>query len=256
MADLRETIITNDAFSQWQNKVKDCIDERTLNRSTDILVNNTLHGFSIQIHPKYKYASPYANYRGEYNMSSSYSINDVVRVIPGRTYTYPLTNVHNFTMPLGGSIGDLPIILGDYTYNGKILHSVGVYDSAPMPGVWICCQNIPSFDFFYRLQILNVWPTAICNAITARDNDVTDVPLVNNNWSRLRFLDVNYCPIWPELPNVAVLTPSPTTYKLAYGRYWELISLLPTESSMCDEFGNQQTYYVDSTQSGSNVYLH
>src|ERR1051326_3452797 len=84
---IKDVLITNDPFSYWAGRVKDNIDERTPVSSTDILTTTTTRGTKFNIHPKYKLNPNYLKYVGDWNISASYDVNDVVSVFEGSDKT-------------------------------------------------------------------------------------------------------------------------------------------------------------------------
>lgn len=107
-----------------------------------------------------------------------------------------------------------------YEVSGKI---VWIPSTTPVPavaGVWICVANVPSKKFSEMVKD-QVGYTGY-----------------------IRQTGVKYYPQWPE-PSYVATVQSPN------GRYWELISLLPTTQTMCED-GSAITAYVDSYISGSS----
>lgn len=188
---------------------------------------------------KSRYYPSFVNIPQEYDRLSSYKVGDLVRVMPGVNYDYPFSNPVKSNIDATSGIST-PIVTG--TYRGVI---VSAYDSIPMPGVWCCVTSVPSFEFLVTFAQNNPEWTNLAVFSTH-----TTVTVNNKNWiPNIRFYDVNYAPIWPELPKRAVKTSS--DLKLAAGRYWELISLLPMEQKVCVN-GKSKTVYIDTAISGSN----
>jgi len=92
------------------------------------------------------------------------------------------------------------------------------------PGVWICVVNVPSQTF--------------TDALT----DAVDSGTLAKYRRYLRSDLITYYPQWPEPNDIAKATDSIDD---ANGRYWDLISLLPTKQSVCVN-GVAKTFYVDS----------
>lgn len=261
-SNIRELQPSDDGFGQWSNSVKDMLRERTICKSSDILLHSANDGTSIQLHPRFKYPSVYMNYRGDWSPTSSYNVNDVVRVYPDRKYTYG----SSFQVVVTNEYKDAsvvvpprkpPLIIGDTTFTQSAFASLGVYTTVagkevgfaarsdnPMPGTWICVAPIPSaFDepeLFSTTGIggINYMPT-------------TTTPMsafsqfVQNNIQYMRLGNVNYSPEYPEWSNVAVLNRGDLSK--SQGRYWELLSLPSTVTAACLS-GKYVYTFIDNTQ--------
>lgn len=98
------------------------------------------------------------------------------------------------------------------------------YDSTaatPKAGVWICVTPIPDKRLSDSLTTAGV------------AGQLNYAPYI-------RVSGVNYYPQYPEPASLP-------RYHSENGRYWELISGLPTAATSCDEHGDAVSIYVDST---------
>lgn len=240
MSDLREVRTTNDPFTYWANSVKDTLREKNIAKSSDILLSSTNAGTYMSLHPKYKYSSPYMNYRGEWDASNSYSPNDVVRVLPNKQYKLPITKI--ITSMVNISTPSFPVSVGDYAAaNGKIIQVI-FRGELPMAGSYICVSSVPSFTTLPELHSVNAISFDTSGWLLSSDL-LINRPIFKQFLNYVRLGDINYWPIWPETSSVAVIDPEDLTK--TRGRYWELISQLPTKTNMCTG-GNVVVTYIDS----------
>ena len=123
----------------------------------------------------------------------------------------------------------------------------------PVPGTYICVSNVPSL--YYAVFVWMMWFKTYAKAPSSQTSYqiLLNYPELLSNINVARMWDVNYFPTWPEMPNVAVLNPKYLTQ--TWGRYWELMSLLPSKMYGCSG-GYLHTMYVDqaTTPSGSANY--
>jgi hypothetical protein len=233
MSFIRPLNPTNDPFSQWGSSIQTGIKEKSISVSTDFNIQSGPEGSHISLQQENKYTSNYMNYVGEWNPLSSYTINDVVRVLPNKDYYSGwITNMTVTPNP--------PTVNGTYTIPNTNI-TINVYPMpyyVPIPGTYVCVANVPSFDTYY--QILN----SIAfkgHQISGFGGDVStstinSLYILQSYLPYIRFIDVNYFPVWPEKTFIAEITPDPThgnTFYLANGRYWELMSLLPSSARSC-----------------------
>ena len=252
MATPKEVLITNDPITPWANAVKDKLNESRPMRSGDFLTTSQIGGSHLSLHPKYKYAPNYMAYAGSWNWSDGYSVGDVVRVMPGDTSIL-------FPPFVGGRAGIVaapkPNAAVQRVYGGRINvngtevpYIYGVF--VPVPGTYICVANVPPLYFALAQNIQFGGGTSIATGIVSYG--------VADNWTAtnlpyIRFYDVNYVPVWPEMPITASLDRS--NLAKARGRYWELLSTLPTTQHVCRN-GVNTSIFVDSSTfpSGSDNY--
>jgi hypothetical protein len=189
------------------------------------------------------------NYRGEWNPAAAYGVNDVVRVLPGVSYKLPISGTVTSLIDTGAPVGVIPITSGNYTaQNGGTVGVVARTDM-PLPGSYICVCNVPSFATLAELTSINVIPSTAL-ILSSKQTALQPYYAFLNF---LRLSDINYFPTWPELPDIAVFDPKDLSK--TYGRYWELLSLLPTPQQVCRN-GEQKTIYVDAEVSTSGSYLY
>ena len=113
----------------------------------------------------------------------------------------------------GYDVNSIVRVLPDGSYTDSNGDEVGA-----TPGVWICVATVPSLDFTEAADAAGIKRADYPTYIRA------DVP--------------DYFPQWPEPANLA-------TVENPDGRYWELISLLPTTMVSCEN-GVEKTHYVDA----------
>lgn len=97
------------------------------------------------------------------------------------------------------------------------------------PGVWICIAEVPGFQTSEVMK---------SRGFTSGDF--------------IRYDGVDYFPKWPEPQYTLQDVVNGVTNDRYHIRYWELISLLPVQATMCVN-GVDKTYWVDCAQSGSVV---
>ncbi len=181
------TVEADHAISSWGNKVNRNIAQNKVVHSADLVMSKGSNGTTLRLSKKFRFGYETLRYRGEYDPNEVYTINDVVRVLHGKTYT-------------------------DIT--GTAITCT--------PGVWICVVNVPGKKYSDQFKRIGY----------------------TSNKRYLQQDGVDYFPKYPEPTDKATLD-------RPNGRYWDLLSLLPVESQMCDESGNEVKAYVDTYQSGS-----
>jgi hypothetical protein len=251
MPSIRPAQITNDPFSVWANQIQDSIAEKDVSISSDFIQKSGPAGKFISLHPKHKYTPNYPTYKGEWNISASYQPNDIVRVLPGKDYTRP-PNLIWIDGPdklgVATSFLKMPIgwnnLNGDNVYIGRIKFINGetgiiLPNYNPIPGTYICVSNVPSWELSTLVpSVLNL---ATFNSINQMGSELYLISNINY----IRFWDVNYFPGWPERPNIAYVDPNDLTK--ANGRYWDLISLLPSAMLVCSNGMSDITYADNQT---------
>ncbi len=258
MGDIRPALMTNDPFSYWARSVQEGIEQRQLAVSSDFLINSTPNGSHITLHPKLKYSPSYTSYDGEWHPTASYAPGDIIRVLPGRDYLgISGSNPHSIpwvTPPITTTVGSLlgnnlppspilntssPILTGFFKMvfgNQTITQLYFVPKYVPIPGTYVCTTTVPSLEMFLlltRIQSGGCVVTTTYLSATAPYSQLT--PQQISNIYYFRMWDINYFPAWPELPTQAVVNP----YSLlkTYGRYWDLMSLLPSTTFACSTAG-------------------
>lgn len=270
MSVLRPAQITNEPFSVWANSVQDSISDKQMSVSSDFIQCSGPNGKFISLHPQNKYNPTYMNYVGEWNVMDGYKVNDVVRVLPGKNYMatssfpwYPPQTIPPLIPISQATLVDTPNPLlppSTMLYAGFIAPSeytviVPYYSPVyyPVPGTYICVSNVPSL--YYAVFVWMMWFKTYAKAPSSQTSYqiLLNYPELLSNINVARMWDVNYFPTWPEMPNVAVLNPKYLTQ--TWGRYWELMSLLPSKMYGCSG-GYLHTMYVDqaTTPSGSANY--
>lgn len=240
MSNITPPLLNNDPFSKWGNSVRDAIHQTQIVRSTDVDISSSPFGTFIGLHNEEKYPTPHPIYKGEWNPMTSYEVNDVVRVLPGKSYD----------LNWDGAVDHLGI---DPTFKVPLIHGkiagvdIILYDYKPVAGTYICTAPIP--DFNYTIQTLRAFGYSdgvigVTAGVSAVNKSLSTYDqFVQDNINYLRFTNINYYPYWPEMPNQAVLDVYDVP-KLV-GRYWDLISLLPTNTYMCVD-GSTTTAFSDS----------
>lgn len=241
MSNINTPLLNNDPFSKWGNSVRDTIRETQIVRATDVDVSSSPYGTFVGLKNDTKYPTPTPVYRGEWNPMISYDINDIVRVLPGKTY-----NLKWDTTPWEGiDVSGLYFDIGTPFYDGKISGIRFIVPKfTPVAGTYICTSPVP--DINYTITLLNVLNAnlPLPGYLTAIGNlsDYSPESAVYKNVNYLRFNDVNYYPVWPEMPNQAKLD---NDLKLLKGRYWDLMSLLPDQTFVCAD-GVTTAQYTDT----------
>jgi len=221
MSQIKPPLPTSNPFSTWATSVRNVVRETTLNRSSGMLMNTSPYGTYIAPFNEEKYPSLFMNYSGEYDPIINYNLMDVVRVLPGKTYDLPWDASPTKTT------GNNPSISG--YINGQLLT---LPNFIPVPGTYICVVPIPGLLF--SIEIINSFSPGGIYANSGASLSSLSLGL-RENINYLRFFNINYYPVWPEMPNLAVLK----------GRYWELLSLLPITAQFCED-GKTVSSFVDS----------
>ncbi len=229
MANTKPVLITDDPFSSYAKSVSDAVNERTIIAGTDVLVTKGSRGTSFNIHPKYKYNPNYLNYVGDWNLSSSYSPNDVVSVfdiklgsdqeatpkelLEAQLNAFFTNGFTEITDP-----NDSSITLYKGTWTAPSTHKYTVYirkpNEPPKPGVYVCVAGVPDLSYQYAL--------ADAKVLTSIGTDPTKL---GNLLPFVRFVDFDYFPRFPEPSATAVLDTSDMTK--AKGAYWRYIGNFP-----------------------------
>jgi hypothetical protein len=277
MSVLRPAQITNDASSVWMNAVQDNILEQRVSVSSDFLQTAGPTGKFISLNSKLRQRPNYMNYVGDWSPIDGYNIDDIVRVLPiSGSY---LDSPH---FPWATGYVKTPIIISSNTAVQLPNPSIVGYSAQegvvkiikpglllptmifpfilpnyyPIPGTYICVSNVPSLEFYGVALWHSVWETIGGNLFNTPSSQTTyqtlqALPALLNSINYIRLWDVNYFPTWPEMTNTAIINPQALSG--SWGRYWELISLLPTRMNICGKSG---TSYVDSqtVPSGSANY--
>jgi hypothetical protein len=208
-------------------------------------------GASISVHPKFKYTPNFMNYVSEWDAAAAYGVNDVVRVMPGVEYKLPMSASSTGAVPFPSPVGSVVVTSGYYmAQNGHQMAITSRVDK-PLPGTYICVCNVPAFSTLPELESINVISPTL--HIPSSFNARADLAGYFAFLPYIRLTDINYFPAWPESSSIAVLNPDNLTK--TRGRYWELLSLLPTPQQVCRN-GEQKTIYVDAEVSTSGSYLY
>lgn len=229
---IREFPLSNDPISKWANNVKDISNRQSLIKSSDFLSVTTHAGTHLSIHPKFKSTPNYLHYAGAWNITSSYSVNDVVTV-----FDEPQTADIQITQLLSsfykGYTSTDSAWIGTYVspYGGSFQLEIAKY--LPTPGTYICIAGVPSLNLMSDLVALN----------TITPSMVTNPPA--SLWKYTRFPHVNYFPIWPASAEVAELNVDDPD--LLNGAYWQLMSLMPRQSTGCIDGVNVKTFTDQQT---------
>lgn len=240
MAEIRLPLITNDSFSPWAAQVHDTVRESGIIRSSDVNISSTPFGNFIGVRNEQKYQQLWGNYTGEYVVTSSYQVGDIVRVLPNKTYDYPWDDE-----PVKALVHGVPVLNG--TIDGTPFN---VPNYIAVPGTYICTYPIAPLWF----MLDTFWRVGVAWTLEAQGALASQPAYIQTNVTYLRFVDVNYFPVYPELPAQAFLNPS--NLSSLKGRYWDCLSLAPTRQRRCVN-GNTITTYVDAEQipSGSANYV-
>jgi hypothetical protein len=265
---------TNDPFSYWGNAVKDTVRQNAVYPNSDFVSDSNFGGTFLELSSKYKYLQNPDTYTGEWDITGSYSVGDVVRVMPGKDYIWgDLKNAANSRSP-GVTMATNPspvtsVVAGSYAIGQLLL--IGNYATAtnnivmlyvkPIPGVYRCCSTIPSmFEVYDTIQNGGFTTNINSNLFAGLTYFLpppivppTVIPFVGDS---VRFFDVNYFPVWPELPNQAASNGK--DFKGFNGRYWELLSLLPltqTVRTCLNGVSSITTTMIDSAQRPTGSYM-
>ncbi len=237
---LRDPKLTNNPFSQWAGEIIDEITENKVGKSSDFSLKTGPAGSSIKLQQNIKYPETSTHYLGEWDITSGYLPGDIVRVLPNKIYDLPWVG--------GPAINSFPVApykafqtLGGAVKlnNGLILNNFISPYFVPLAGVYVCVAEVPAFDYLALVSLESELDTnyhlAVNLLTTNTYSSYLGVPFVFSNIPSIRFFDVNYYPIWPELPDLAKINYNSQnrSFSEAKGRYWELISLLPTTSNQC-----------------------
>lgn len=243
MSNISPPLITNDPFSNWAESVHSSVKEKAIIRSKELSVSSNPFGSYIALHPEQYYTPLYMNYVGEWNPSGSYNVNDVVRVLPNKEYSLawkgtPQKDINSET--------GKPYTAGQLGLNDN--QAYWQYwlqpDYKPLPGTYICVAPVPSLNFWIQLKFLFGANVISLPFSATPKSKLTSLPSFYQKYiDYVRFDDVNYYPVYPEMPNIAELDVNDLSkYR---GRYWELLSLLPSETSICVN-GITKRGYTDS----------
>ena len=197
-----------------------------------------------------RYAPTYPDYKGEWNPTGSYVVDDMVRVLPGRDYigstganphSYPwlgIPTLQSVNVNYGAGTLTFRQYAGQININGtNVLLVVG--DFNPIPGTYICVSSIPSM-FTLPIPTLNGFSSIVGGVIIFPGLMTSNISAPAQPYLPYsRFANVNYYPSWPEMPNLAAYDPN--NLWASNGRYWELISLLPSNELSCNNGSNITT---------------
>jgi hypothetical protein len=267
MKNINELFPTNDPMSYWGNSVKDSIRESNLVYTSDFVGDSSPGGQTLELAFKYKYPQSVDTYTGEWDITSSYNVGDIVRVMPDNDYIWgdldfmPSVAMDITTSPpsfaSGYTTGQLLNII--YTA-GSVYESVTALYVKPIPGVYRCISTIPSMFYIYDSVGVGTLPSVL--NVPLNVSYLSSPPSINTNLlpfigSTLRFWDVNYFPVWPELPNVA--SGSINSFNAFNGRYWDRIGGLPMGPQtigICNNGVNKtSTIYIDGFTRPTGSYM-
>lgn len=264
---------TNDPLSYWGNTVKDSIRSNTPVLSADFVGDASPGGTSIALAPKLRYPQQPDTYRGEWDITASYDVGDIVRVMPNRDYIYTdlaacadvtLSTSDNTQTPTTYPAGTVMSLI--HPKGSSSPYMLALYIK-PIPGVYRCCSPVPSMfgyiDLYTNGNISAGGSVIVGITYTATPSALTPAQLQTINGFGLRFWDVNYFPVWPELPTRASIgdygLPSGADNFLgAKGRYWELISLMPSFHTWTTCKNGSKTilrYWADEQNKPTGSYL-
>lgn len=245
---IKDVLVTNDPFSYYANGVTDAINERTIIASTDVLATKTSRGTKFNIHPKFKLNPNYLSYVGDWNISGSYDVNDVVSVLDNtlgdnvnKTPSELLDDQFNIFFKngytekkevIGTDDGQTYIdYTGQYYYpdtspkagqfvNLTVAVLKKVLDS---PGTYVCVSPVPSLKYENDLFAYDVLGIGFIS-----EENTTLLPYI-------RLSGVNYEPIHPSLPNIAVLDAEDvvTGKAKAKGCYWRYLGSFSSTGDGC-----------------------
>lgn len=247
-------LITSDPLSYLVKGIKNDIDGNTLVSSTDFNIKKSPKGSQLAIHPKFKYSPNYMNYVGDWNISSSYNVNDVVNVFDvkvGDDATKSATELLEdqltyFFRPLGfveetfvAEDGEqIQVYRGRYTppqvVAGEDDYIILIPKIIPTPGTYICVAPVPPLALIYDLFAAGVFTGAVLQSrstlgLYARfnfENFVIGGVTINTG-----FLNINYFPHHPELPTTPHLNVN--NLNTATGSYWRMLSLYGSGGDSC-----------------------
>src|SRR5207249_2736206 len=98
------------------------------------------------------YQKTYMNYRGEFDITASYSVNDVVRVIDGNSYDLPYCNLEAKFTASSGDEGTYNIPTDTIISNTIVAGStVNTPWFPPDPGTYICVTAVPAYFFLVNV---------------------------------------------------------------------------------------------------------
>jgi hypothetical protein len=182
-----------------------------------------------------KYVTLPMVYRGEWSPTASYNTNDVVRVFPSKSYSLPwdsepTTTIDNGVPYLEGTIQGIQIMVAKFV---------------PVPGTYVCTTPIPAFGYtISTLQAFGQDPSGYTGVMIGTALAFSSLDsFIQKNIRSFRFSDVNYFPVWPEYPDQAYINPS--NLVSLKGRYWDLMSLLPSTMYVCEN-GATSVQYTDT----------
>ena len=266
---------TNNPISYWGNAIKDTIRSNAIVPSSDFVSDSNAGGTSLELSYRYRYPQQPDLYTGEWNITSSYDVGDIVRVMPDHDYIYTdLQNAATARSPgvtMALSTVDATSAFG-VTYTAGQLLLIGNYATStntilllyvkPIPGVYRCCSPIPSTFGVYDTIEKGGFVASITSNLFAGLSYLLPLPIIPTPvlpyiGSDVRFWDVNYFPVWPELPNIAQFSGSDLTG--FNGRYWDRIGGLPmkpiTLGQCVNGVSNNQTMYIDGFTRPTGSYM-
>lgn len=229
----KEPLITNDPLSYYTKGVRNDINERTHIGTTDILVRKSSRGSQFSIHSKYKYNPNYLNYVGDWNISASYSPNDVVSVFNNKIgnvntpeeeildqideyFKGGVTKVEeheNYTT----YFGVYKFYKSDGSEDGDINTTIVIPKILPVPGTYVCVSPVPRLDFLENL-VHDIGNFTFTNPVF--------LPYVRINGTNEEVPKlINYFPQYPEPEVTAILELDDPVHASSVGAYWRMLSL-------------------------------
>ena len=258
MADNTKTpLVTNDPLTYLIKGIKGDMQERTFVRGTDVLATKTDRGTQFSIHPKFKYSPNYMNYVGEWNVSSSYNVNDVVSVFAQKVGDDPTKSPQElleeqlnilfgdlgflvktykpYTNPTGD---DIEVYVGTYSPPNipagnnplNAFYPIYVPKVIPTPGSYICVAPVPSLTYLVELIVGGVFGGDPFGSNIVSSQLVSYARL-NLPFSVLTpppfdlpngFIDFNYLPKYPE-DKVIPSNFNINAIRTASGSYWRYL---------------------------------
>jgi len=199
-----------------QSQVIDSANDNNLIAGRGITLTKTTFGTTI--HAKQTGAQSALNWRGTYNYSSSYAVNDVVFVDPNVT----CSDQNGSVIPMFSPSGSATIPL--------------------CPGVFVCSFAIPPIGVDSDLLVDSVAPT-----YEAAGQQITD-DFANG----FRHYDLNvYYPVYPLIPSSSATYVTESRWStIANNTFWAPLAPM-FSSSLCQVDGSLVVYWVNGIQSGS-----
>lgn len=218
MSNLRPVPITNHPADKWQNVVQRVVQSQHVKPGRGLRRSLATGDFTqLTAIPE---ADPVRMiWRGDYDITGSYQVNDVIRVSPQIKYVNPATG---YELPIGGS------------------HLEG-YSTIPLSmGLFVCVSYVPpawANTTYFNHQILPQFQKNV-------------PPDVGNS---IRWYQYNvYYPVYPEIPKALV-----KEINLGYGftilannTFWQALPYGAMPMTVCVD-GEVKTYYVTGAESGS-----